>query len=189
MSSSAETGGSASSPRPSPPRGRGKRCGNIQHPMNSYLMLGTELGIPALLCFVVYVGLQLGGNKKLKSETLKAERGIRKAETLPQIGNQKSGTGNDLLDCSAVIPTAGCGGASRSVATPGGTPGEPADETSALRLACRAGAIVLLVAFWFDGGLFDLPTAAVFWVLLELGSARGGKVDSRELIVDRPKTT
>jgi prepilin-type N-terminal cleavage/methylation domain-containing protein len=32
--------------------------------------------------------------------------------------------------------------------------------------------VVLLVAFWFDGGLFDLPTAAMFWILLELGSER-----------------
>jgi prepilin-type N-terminal cleavage/methylation domain-containing protein len=32
--------------------------------------------------------------------------------------------------------------------------------------------VVLLVAFWFDGGLFDLPTAAMFWVLLELGAER-----------------
>ncbi len=38
-----------------------------------------------------------------------------------------------------------------------------------LRATCRAGAIVLLVGFWFDGGLFKLATAAVFWVLLELG--------------------
>jgi hypothetical protein len=36
---------------------------------------------------------------------------------------------------------------------------------------CRAGAIVLLVGFWFDGGLFKLPTAATFWILLELGAA------------------
>jgi hypothetical protein len=28
-----------------------------------------------------------------------------------------------------------------------------------------------VVAFWFDGGLFDLPTAALFWVLLELGTS------------------
>jgi hypothetical protein len=37
--------------------------------------------------------------------------------------------------------------------------------------------LVFVVAFWFDGGLFKLPTAALFWVLLELGAARGGKVD------------
>jgi O-antigen ligase len=36
---------------------------------------------------------------------------------------------------------------------------------------CRAGAIVLLVGFWFDGGLFNLATAAPFWILLELGRA------------------
>ncbi len=32
----------------------------------------------------------------------------------------------------------------------------------------RAGAIVLLVGFWFDGGLFKLPVATVFWMLIEL---------------------
>jgi hypothetical protein len=38
-----------------------------------------------------------------------------------------------------------------------------------LKITCRAGAIVLLVGFWFDGGLFNLSTATIFWVLLELG--------------------
>jgi len=38
-------------------------------------------------------------------------------------------------------------------------------------LACRAGALALLVAFWFYGGLFTLATAAVFWILLELGTS------------------
>jgi hypothetical protein len=28
----------------------------------------------------------------------------------------------------------------------------------------------LLVSFWFDGGLFKLATASVFWILLELGA-------------------
>ena len=35
---------------------------------------------------------------------------------------------------------------------------------------CRGGAIMLLVGFWFDGGLFNLPTATVFWILLGLGT-------------------
>ena len=39
----------------------------------------------------------------------------------------------------------------------------------ALSTVCRAAALVLLVGFWLDGGLFKLPTAATFWVLLELG--------------------
>jgi hypothetical protein len=38
-----------------------------------------------------------------------------------------------------------------------------------LKTVCRAGALVLAVGFWFDGGLFKLPTAATFWILLELG--------------------
>ena len=38
-----------------------------------------------------------------------------------------------------------------------------------LKSVCNAGAIVLIVGFWFDGGLFKLPTASVFWILMELG--------------------
>jgi hypothetical protein len=87
---------------------------NYSHPeggaaalaMNSYLMLGTELGLPALLFFITYISL------KFKPKT-----------------------------------------------------------ANSLQVGCRAGTLVLLVAFWFDGGLFDLPTAAVFWILLELGTA------------------
>jgi len=41
------------------------------------------------------------------------------------------------------------------------------------RTVCHAGAIVLLIGFWFDGGLFKLPTAATFWILLELGGQSG----------------
>jgi O-antigen ligase len=52
-----------------------------------------------------------------------------------------------------------------------------------LSTTCRAGAIVLLVGFWFDGGLFKLPTAATFWILLELGS-----VGNREIHESRKET-
>jgi len=38
-----------------------------------------------------------------------------------------------------------------------------------LTRVCRAAATVLMVGFWFDGGLFDLATASTFWILLELG--------------------
>ncbi len=34
------------------------------------------------------------------------------------------------------------------------------------QITCHAGAVVLLVGFWFDGGLFKLPTASTFWILL-----------------------
>jgi hypothetical protein len=44
---------------------------------------------------------------------------------------------------------------------------------------CRAGAVVLLVGFWFDGGLFKLATGATFWILLELGSSPAARMESR----------
>jgi hypothetical protein len=108
--------------------------------MNSYLMLGTELGLPGLLCFVSYVALALKQKSGVRSQ---------KSESFQQFGIRNSEFG--------------------------------------IKTACRASALVLLVAFWFDGGLFELPTAAVFWILLELGAARGGKVESGELMVDSPK--
>ncbi|MGO8931113.1 MAG: O-antigen ligase family protein [Limisphaerales bacterium] len=89
--------------------------------LNDYFILGTTLGIPALVCFLMYVGLALRGRRR-------AERPA--SPTLD--------FGLWTLDSGAV---------------------------------CRAGALVLLVAFWFDGGLFKLATAAPFWVLLELGRA------------------
>jgi hypothetical protein len=45
-------------------------------------------------------------------------------------------------------------------------------ESDWLRTTGHAGAVVLLVGFWFDGGLFQLPTAATFWILLELGNGK-----------------
>jgi hypothetical protein len=60
-----------------------------------------------------------------------------------------------------------------------GAKGEIGREVGDTRSACptlewlqttfRAGAIVLLVGFFFDGALFKLPTGALFWILLELG--------------------
>jgi hypothetical protein len=43
------------------------------------------------------------------------------------------------------------------------------DFMTAQQWACHSAAFGMLVAFWFDGGLFKLPTAAVFWILFELG--------------------
>jgi len=39
-----------------------------------------------------------------------------------------------------------------------------------LRRICHAASVVLLIGFWFDGGLLVLETSAVFWVLFELGN-------------------
>ena len=102
---------------------------------NDYLMLGTQLGWPGLICFVTYVGLCF------------------------KVGR--------VTPCapSPYGPGLGAHGVTRPTS-------EPAGETPALRCACRAGALAMLVAFWFDGGLFTLATAAVFWILLELGSEK-----------------
>jgi O-antigen ligase len=88
---------------------------------NDYLMLGTQLGFPGLVCFVTYVALCFR-----KCGALSAECGIKELRT-------------------------------------------PNSEFR-IKTACRAGALTMLVAFWFDGGLFKLATAAVFWILLELGT-------------------
>jgi hypothetical protein len=91
--------------------------------LNDYLMLGAMLGIPALLCFCMYLWLSLfptnSGQWTVDSGQKEADQTMR------------------ALDW--------------------------------LKAVCRAGALVLAVGFWFDGGLFKLPTAATFWILLELG--------------------
>lgn len=135
---------------------------------NDYLMLGTQLGIPGLACFLTYVALCFRGRRAEESEKLKAESGKQKTERhlTPAL-------------CSAVVPTASCGGVSPPAVTIVGT--QPAESVQQIvirkseieiKTACLAGALSMLVAFWFDGGLFHLPTAAVFWILLELGSER-----------------
>jgi O-antigen ligase len=88
---------------------------------NDYLLLGATLGIPALACFVAYVGLAL--SRRLRANALDSDSR-----------------------------------ASREAA-----------EGAWSRAVCRAGGVVLLVGFWFDGGLLKLATGATFWILLELG--------------------
>lgn len=46
-----------------------------------------------------------------------------------------------------------------------------------LAVVAKAGAVVLLIGFWFNSGLFKLPTCIVFWVLIEL--ARQSSVQIR----------
>ena len=85
--------------------------GGMAVQLNDYFTIGTTLGLPALACFLWYVGLCFGINR------------------------QEQITPYDWL-----------------------------------RTTCRAGAIVLLIGFWFDGGLFKMATAVMFWILIELGA-------------------
>jgi hypothetical protein len=119
----------------SPPEG-----GAAALTMNSYLMLGTELGLPGLLCFLAYVAPRFRSPKpKVQPPSRRSDVLACREDGSPKLGNDAAlDLGHWTLDATQVV--------------------------------CRAGAVALLVAFWFDGGLFNLPTAALFWILLELGA-------------------
>jgi len=132
---------------------------------NDYLMLGTQLGIPALLYFVAYVALRLGvGRWKL---------GVGKNRphlTLPRrfslfFSRQPS---SDLRPPSPA-PARSREGTAREDARPTATLDFGLWTLDTTQVACHAAVVAMLVEFWFDGGLFELPTATVFWILLELG--------------------
>jgi hypothetical protein len=101
--------------------------------MNDYLMLGISAGVPALGCFLVYVGLTMG--RRLNHSPHPAC-----GHPLPIRWGEGQGAGR--ISQSTIYYQ--------------------------LSTSAAAGAVVLLVGFWFDGGLFKLPTCVVFWVLLEL---------------------
>ena len=113
--------------------------------LNDYLTLGTTLGLPALLCFATYIGLSLSPRSKVQSPKPEVQS-AKDADQQPADGRQRTAL--------------------------------PPPPTLDFRLwtldsgaVCRAGAAVLLVGFWFDGGLFKLATGSTFWILLELGKA------------------
>ncbi len=150
---------------------------------NDYLMLGTQLGIPGLACFLAYVGLcfrrQKAESRKQKSEmeeegemeNVEGRRQKEEKHLTPALSPFDPSTpvkrgegeaGESVLGVEAMSP----------VTCPLSLVTTPVTRHSSLQTACLAGALSMLVAFWFDGGLFHLPTAAVFWILLELGSER-----------------
>jgi O-antigen ligase len=137
--------------------------------MNDYLMLGATLGVPALFCFGMYVWLSLTEgvqNPKFKVQThSNAECGVRSAELEDKFKVQ--GLKFKVGDQGNTEGKEDCGGSPQSTDEVACATREPnADWPKAV---CRAGAIVLLIGFWFDGGVFKLATASVFWILLELG--------------------
>lgn len=101
--------------------------------LNDYFTLGTTLGIPALVCFVAFIGL-----------SFRREATRREPVEFPPSDPRPLTSAFDRL--------------------------HPRPSTLWLPTVCRSGALVLLVGFWFEGGLFKLATGAVFWILLELGS-------------------
>ena len=121
--------------------------------MNDYLMLGSTLGVPALLCFLMYVGLCLKGSPRSKAQS-------------PKFNGQRT------EDRGQRTEVGGRRAEDRGRRTEGGLPNTDHRSLATdhwAKAVCRAGAVVLLVGFWFDGGLFKLATAAPFWILLEVG--------------------
>lgn len=41
-----------------------------------------------------------------------------------------------------------------------------------VQIGCFASVLAMLITFWFDDGLFRIPIALVFWILLEVGTTR-----------------
>lgn len=113
--------------------------------LNDYMTLGTTLGVPALLSFIVYVGLALRSPRSSVS-SLQPRSGPAAGDDQSPIADRRLGNAELAFQRA---------------------------REEWLRATCRAGAIVLLVGFWFDGGLFKLPTATVFWILIELGREDG----------------
>jgi hypothetical protein len=163
---------------------------------NDYLMLGTELGIPAVLCFVAYVGLCYRKSPRIQKLEVRSQELVSVVLSRSHLTSRADlefgrGTSSGLRPPSPQsgegtfpIGTADaergkCAFATTEVVSPDICHALHLRKQESVRAACLAGALVLLVAFWFDGGLFQLPTAALFWVLLELGAMRGQKMDDR----------
>jgi hypothetical protein len=130
--------------------------------LNDYLLLGATLGIPALFCFGMYLWLALAGKARSgtafaalpRVEKRNSDESRARAETeeRDREPTEEGRIRNEEVNCET-----GAGGRAKI------------SEGEWMKVVCRAGAIVLAVGFWFDGGLFKLPTASTFWILLELG--------------------
>jgi hypothetical protein len=112
---------------------------------NDYLMLGTQLGWPGLVCFLAYVALCFRKKKARLTSLLSSS-----ASFLPsRCGDKGLQAGMQLV--KPLPPFC----LSLSVSH---------------RIACRSAVLAMLIAFWFDYGLFTLATGALFWAILELGN-------------------
>jgi len=137
--------------------------------MNDYFTLGTTLGIPALFCFVAYVVLSLKGYRVTTappSQPTNRSRRRKEAERAANPMRPPRHLGGYNVENHGEVRAAS--GAESNLGMPA-TGWKRCPTPEWLRATCRAGAIVLLIGFWFDGGLFKLATGSVFWILLELG--------------------
>lgn len=148
--------------------------------MNDYFTLGTTLGIPAMVCFLIYVGLSLTWNGERKDRpspqpSPQRGEGENQAPVRRETDSLREAFGSRRREeaeraANPMRPPRHLGGYNAESNLGMSVTGwQRCPTTDWLRAACRAWAIVLLVGFWFDGGLFKLATGSVFWILLELG--------------------
>jgi hypothetical protein len=123
--------------------------------MNDFLMLGISAGAPALICFVIYIWLNLKPNR-VAAEVTRLKSDMNQMLLTSSPTNQKTEV-RDRRDARPKLDFA-----------------SPVTRHLSLQAICRAGAIVLLVGFGFDGGLFKLSVGPVFWMLMELSRPESG---------------
>jgi hypothetical protein len=120
---------------------------------NDYLKLGVALGTPALICFVVYVWFSVferirsrdRGDSTQQPSYVNSEGCVANMKyPIAEFDADKEETQNSLY------PTM--------------------TSDKCIVATCRAGALVMLVGFWFDGALFQWSTAFPFWILIEIGA-------------------
>jgi hypothetical protein len=58
--------------------------------LNDYLTLGMTLGVPALVCFAMYVGLSLSPRSKVRSSAPEVQNPKSKVQS-PEDGRQRRG--------------------------------------------------------------------------------------------------
>jgi len=137
-------------------------------------MIGISAGVPALFCFVAYVGLCFKGSTPAPgvagcaarpatgaSDTQPGLAAAGAPEVFREGAENNARGGRDPHDSGSGVQCAILSGNFHPF------PSLP-ERNGDVQTVCRAGAIVLLVGFWFDGGLFKLPVAVVFWMLMEL---------------------
>jgi O-antigen ligase len=117
---------------------------------NDYLMLGVTLGVLPVFCFGMYIWLGILGAEAshLPDGPLAS---LRHTPGLSSFSPSRLAPEPDLVNPTARI-------FSRSVT-----------NVDWMRVVYRSGAIVLVVGFCFDGGMFKASSAFTFWILSELG--------------------
>jgi hypothetical protein len=143
--------------------------------LNDYFIVGMTWGIPVLVGFAAWVWSAFRPRRSdlVESGGEHIRTGCRSVR--PRAELQDVHTNQAMPGWEAPMQTAGA-----QSATPGaGVLPDPTAQAGSLRYVggqdewlkttCRAAVVVLLVGFWFDGGLFKWALAVPFWLLLEMG--------------------